>query len=132
GETTGAEPETPATDGATPDATATTVQIDLDGIEYREMPFSVGEGRYGRISGVKGRAVFSIFQVEGTRHHDWYNATPPARGALDCYDFDAQKHERLVEGITDFEVGRDARTLLYRSALRLRVLRAGEKPPEPH
>jgi tricorn protease len=132
GEPASAEAETPATDGATPDAAApSTLQIDLDGIERRVMPFPVAEGRYGRIAGVKGKAVFSIFQVEGSRHHDWYNTTPPARGALDCYDFDAQKHDRLVEGITDFEVGRDARTLLYRSGLRLRVLRAGEKPPEP-
>ena len=49
-------------------------------------------------------------------------------GTLDVYDFEKQKQERLVDGITDFALGRDGKTLLYRAGERLRVLKAGEKP----
>ena len=59
----------------------------------------------------------------------WYDTSAPAKGVLDVYDFENQKQERLIDGITDFWVGRDGKTLLYRAGERLRVLKAGEKPP---
>ena len=107
------------------------VAIDLDGIESRVIAFPVPEGRYGRVAGIKGKALFSTFPVKGALGHNWFDTTPPAEGSLEVYDFEKQKQERLVEGITDFWVGRDGKTLLYRAGDRLRVLPAGEKPPEP-
>jgi tricorn protease len=107
------------------------LEIDLDGIERRLVAFPVPEGKYERVQGTKGKALFSSVPVEGSRHHDWFDATPAAKGTLEVYDFEAQKQERLVEGITDFWVGRDGKTLLYQAGDRLRVLKAGEKPPEP-
>jgi tricorn protease len=107
------------------------VEIDLDGIERRVVAFPVPEGRYGRVQGVKGKALFSSFPVEGSRVAPWYDVTPTAKGVLEVFDFDTQKHDRLIEGVTDFRVGRDARTLLYRAGERLRVLTAGERPPQP-
>jgi tricorn protease len=108
------------------------VEIDLDGIEQRLVAFPMPEGRYGRVVGIKGKALFSSFPVEGTLPgHDWYNTNPPAKGSLEVYDFDKQKQERLVQGISDFAVSRDGKTLLYRAGDRLRVLPAGEKAPEP-
>lgn len=106
------------------------VEIDLDGIAERVIAFPVPEGRYGRVQGVAEKALFSSFPVEGTRNHDWFDTTPKAKGTLESYDFETQKQERLVEGISDFSIGRDHKTLLYRAAERLRVLKAGEKPPE--
>jgi len=104
------------------------IDIDLDGIERRAIAFPVPEGKYERIQGIKGKALYSSSPVEGTRTPSWYDTSSPAKGALDAYDFDLQKQDRLIEGITDFMVGRDAKTLLYRANDRLRVLKAGEKP----
>jgi tricorn protease len=49
---------------------------------------------------------------------------------LESYDFDTQKQERLLDGLSDFWVGRDGKALLYQSGDRLRVLKAGEKAPD--
>jgi tricorn protease len=106
------------------------VEIDLEGIEQRIVGFPVPEGRYGRVQGVKGKVIFSSYPVEGSRGHDWSDLTPPAKGMLDVYDFETQKQDRLVDGISDFWIGRDGKTMLYQAGDRLRVLRAGEKPPE--
>jgi tricorn protease len=110
---------------------APSVAIDRDGLAGRLVAFPVPEGRYERIQGITGKALFSVSPIAGSRHHDWFNLTPPAKAALEVYDFGSQKHDRLVDGITDFAVGRDGRTLFYRAGERLRVLQAGEKPPEP-
>ncbi|MHB2016445.1 MAG: S41 family peptidase [Candidatus Xenobia bacterium] len=101
--------------------------IDLDGIEDRALAFPVGEGRYGRIRGIKGKALFTYYQVEGSRYREHADAP---RGSLDSYDFDTHKQERLVDGVSSFQVSRNRKTLLYQSGLRLRVLKAGDKPPD--
>lgn len=106
------------------------VEIDLDGIATRVQPFPVPEGRYERIQGARGKALFSAFPVEGARGRAWAETTPEAKGVLEVYDFESQRHEPLVQGISDFWVGRNGTTLLYRAGNRLRVLKAGEKPPE--
>jgi tricorn protease len=107
------------------------VGIDLDGIERRVVAFPVPEGRYGRVAGIKGKVLFSSSPVEGALNRTWFDTAPPAKDALDVFDFETQRQERLLDGITDFWVGRDAKTLLVRAGERLRVLKAGEKPPQP-
>jgi tricorn protease len=107
-----------------PDATPA-VEIDLDGIADRAVAFPVPTGRYGSVQGIKGKVLFSVYSVEGTRS----DRSGPS-GALECYDFETQKQERLADGLSEFWVGRDAKTLLYRSAWSLRVLKAGEKAPD--
>jgi tricorn protease len=109
--------------------TTTPIEIDLDGIERRAIAFPVAEGKYGRVRGIKGKALYSSFPVEGTRTPSWFDTSVPAKGSLDVYDFDLQKQDRLIDGITDFWIGHDAKTMLYRAGERLRVLKAGEKPP---
>lgn len=122
-----------ATNGSTPTAGATPapVEIDREGITERVLAFPVPEGRYERVAALAGKALFLVSPIQGTRDHDWFNLTPPARAALEVYDLDAQRHERLLDGITDFTLGADRQTLLVRVGERLRVLRAGEKAPEP-
>src|SRR5215472_926951 len=103
------------------------VEIELEGITDRVVGFPVPVGRYRTIQGIKGKALFSSFPVEPRQR----SAGPPAPGGtLESYDFESQKQERLAERISGFDVGRDSRTLLYRSAGSLRVLKAGEKAPE--
>jgi tricorn protease len=117
-------------DGEADAAEVPPVEIDLDGIADRVLAFPVSEGRYGRIQGVSGKALFSSFPIEGSRNRSPLDDAPRAKGTLEAYVFETQKQERLVDGISDFWVGRDQKTLLYRANDRLRVVKAGEKPSE--
>src|SRR4030088_3346334 len=54
----------------------------------------------------------------------------PARGVIESYELETQKQERLVEGVSDFWIGRDGKALLYQAGDRLRVLKAGGKVPD--
>jgi tricorn protease len=105
------------------------IEIELDGITDRVLAFPVAEARYGRIQGIKGKALFSTYPIDGARGRRFEDG-PSARGALDSYDLEQQKSERLLDGVTDFWVGRDGKTMLYQSGDRLRVLKAGEKAPD--
>jgi tricorn protease len=107
------------------------IEIDLDGIADRVLAFPVREARYGRIEGIKGKVLFSSYPIEGARGRgDRSEDDQGHRGIVESYEFDSQKQERLVEGMSDFWIGRDGKTLLYQSGDRLRVLKAGEKAPE--
>ncbi|MBO0783304.1 MAG: PD40 domain-containing protein, partial [Ktedonobacteraceae bacterium] len=104
------------------------VVIDLDGISDRVLSFPVGEGRYKAVRGTKGKALFLLYPVESSLE---LNSDPHAhRGAIDAYDFENYKSERLIDGVSDFDLSRDAKTLIYRQGLRLRAIKAGEKPPK--
>ena len=106
------------------------IEIELDGIADRVLAFPVAEARVGRVQGIKGKVLFSTYPIEGARGRSRVDETAPARGALESYDLETQKQERLVDGLSDFWVGRDGKSLLYLAGDRLRVLKAGEKAPE--
>lgn len=105
------------------------LQIDLEGLPQRVVAFPVSEARYARVVGLEKKVLFSWFPIEGTRN---VTGTDPAgpRGVLEAYDFEGQKQDRVVDGISSFAVTRDGKTMLIRAASRLRVLKAGEKPSE--
>jgi tricorn protease len=105
------------------------IEIELDGIANRVLAFPVSEARYGRIEGIKGKVLFSTYPIEGSRGRR-RDEEQTARGVLESYDLDTQKQERLLDGMSDFSVGRDGKALLYQSGERLRVLKAGEKAPD--
>lgn len=107
----------------------TPITVDLEGIADRVLPFPVAEGRYSLVRGVKGKALFLSFPIEGVAHQDVFTHDP--RGAVDYYDFENYKSERLFDGVSDFELSRDYKTLIYRAHHRLRVLKAGDKPSKP-
>ena len=104
------------------------IVIDLEGIANRVLPFPVSEGKYTSIRGIKGKALFSSVPIEGTIHQPGENHEPG--GHIESYDFDAHKTEFLIDGVSDFDVSRDSKTLIYRSRYRLRVLKAGDKAPK--
>jgi tricorn protease len=104
------------------------IVIDLDGIEQRALAFPVPEGRYQQIGGVKGKALVLSFPVTGARGGNWVDGERP-QGTLHVFDFETQKWETLVDGVSSFSLSRDGSSLLYRSGERLRVIKAGEKPP---
>ncbi len=101
--------------------------IDLEGITSRAIPFPVGEGRYTAICGIRGKALYQIFPLQGMLQLP--GDSSGAKGWIEGYDFEAQKNERLVENVNDFYLSRDCKTLMYRSRRRLRIIKAGEKPP---
>ncbi len=106
------------------------IQIDLDGIQDRIIPFPVSEGRYGRIYGTRGgKVIYSRYPVEGMLDEDLDNKPGP-RGSLMVYDYEDRKEDYLVYGVTDFGISRDASWVIYQSRGRLRILKAGEKPQE--
>ncbi len=100
--------------------------IDLEGITERAIPFPLGEGRYGAIRGIRGKVLFLIFPVTGALTHNG-----SSQGWVECYDLDTQRTERIIDSVGDLIISRDNRMLLYRSNRRLRVIKAGEKPPRP-
>jgi tricorn protease len=106
------------------------VEIDLEGITRRAVAFPVPDGRYGRVLGVKGKALFSSYPVEGTRRRDPRSTGSGGSGSLEVFDFETQEKKQHTDKISDFSLGADGKTLLYRSGDRLRVIRAGEKPDE--
>src|SRR5260221_7221239 len=106
------------------------IEIELEGIADRVMEFPVPEARYGRVDGIKGKALFSTYPIEGSRGRSRMEEDRPARGVIESYDLENPKQERLVHGISDFSIGRDGKALLYQSGHRLRVLKAGRQAPE--
>ena len=102
--------------------------IDLEGITSRAIPFPVAEGRYYAVRGIKGKALFLLYPIQGLIYQQSDSDEP--KGYIDCYDFEKRKGEKLIDDVSDFGLSRDHKTLIYRSKHRLRVLKAGEKPPK--
>jgi len=105
------------------------VQIDLEGIDKRILAFPVDEGRYGRVLGIKGsKVLYSSYPIEGALQENNFSTVPQAKGLLFFYDFEEQKEDALLTGISDFGASRDGTTMIIRAGNHLRVLKAGEKP----
>src|SRR6266699_3263069 len=102
--------------------------IDLEGISSRVLPFPVAEGQYKKVQGIKGKALFLSQPIEGTLELPLDE--PDIKGRIESYDFEALKSESIIEGVNDFTVSRNSKTLMYRNGHRLRVVKAGEKPPK--
>ncbi|HEY8456132.1 MAG TPA: S41 family peptidase [Actinopolymorphaceae bacterium] len=109
---------------------ARTIEIDVDGLPDRVVEFPVPQARYTKVAGIRGKVLFTSQPVQGSLDRNWFDERPPSRNVLEYFDFETQKQERLIEGITDFWLDPGARTLVYRAGDRLRVLKAGEKPAE--
>jgi tricorn protease len=104
--------------------------IDLEGITSRVLPFPVPEGRYSSVQGIKGKALFLLFPIEGALPSST-DSNEPKGGTIYYYDLETHKHEWLLDSVNSFDVSRDCKTLIYSSHRRLRVLKAGEKAPKP-
>ncbi len=106
------------------------VRIDLDGIDGRLIAFPVEDGRYGRILGAKeGKVLYARYPIQGALSENWMpSSEPPAKGTLFTFNWEEQKEEVFVAGITNFDVSTDGGVLLYRAGNRLRALKTAEKP----
>lgn len=101
------------------------LEIDLEGITSRALPFPVPEARYTNICGMSGKVLFQVAPIQGRLHAQHDGET---KETIECFDLETQRNEKLIDGVNYFHISRDARTLLYSWRHRLRVLKAGEKP----
>lgn len=125
--------EASATEGTTKGAAKSepTISIDLEGIADRVVAFPLPVGRYGQIAGIPGKALFTVFPVEGALSRSWMSGdSTAARGRLDVYDFETLGSETLIDGVSSFRLSSDSKTLMYRVGNRVRVVKAGEKPKD--
>ncbi|MEM6519864.1 MAG: S41 family peptidase [Cyanobacteria bacterium P01_C01_bin.70] len=111
----------PAANSEAAPATVTPLTIDFEGIEQRVVGFPVPEGRYHQIKGLKHRVVFSSSPIKGSLNNSWSSDSPATDAKIECYDFATQNCDLIAKKITNFKVGRDHKTLIYRSGDRLRV-----------
>ena len=106
------------------------IDIDVKGIAQRVIAFPCAHGYYKQIAALDNKVIMTEFptQVHAITAHD--SEKPELQGKLSVYDFTKLKQETLVSEVDSFLLARDHKTLAYRSKDRLRVIKAGEKPPE--
>lgn len=102
--------------------------IDLEGITERAVPFPLAEGRYHGLAALKGKVLLLSLNAENGSQQPGEIAQP--RGKIECYDFETYKVEWSIDGVSDFSISRDTKTLIYRKSHRLRVLKSSEKPKD--
>jgi tricorn protease len=95
-------------------------RIDLEGISGRIVAFPVAEGRYERIRGVRGRALYTNYPVQGSLAANSDSEGPS--GVLDYWDLERNKSGRIADKVSDFQVSLDARVVGVISNDRLRVV----------
>lgn len=109
------------------------LRIDLEGIEDRVLAFPVPEGQYGAVIGIEGKVLYTTYPLESPLDSDLESAAEGLAvggGALEVFDLETLEERNLVEaGVSDFQVSADGKTLVYRSGLSLRVIKAGDKSP---
>ncbi|MDB9527538.1 S41 family peptidase [Oscillatoria sp. CS-180] len=100
------------------------LRIDWEGIEQRVVGFPVPEGRYHQIAGLKNQVLFSSSPIKGSLDRKWTSTKPSTDAKIELYDFATQSRELVAKNVTHFKMGRDHKTLIYRSGDRLRVCAA--------
>jgi tricorn protease len=107
------------------------VEIDLDGIERRVVPFPTAVGEYGQVLGLPGgKVLYTSLPVRGLLGRSWLPGEPDAAASLMLFDLATGKEETLAGGVTRFGTCPAGKTLAYQSGWKLRVCAAGQKPPE--
>ena len=106
------------------------MRIDLDGIERRVVAFPVPDGKYGQILGIRNKALFTAFPIQGALdgNYDWQD-DEQEDGTLRAYDFKSYKAEDLAEHVISFDLSTNGKKLIYAGRGQLRVIAAGEKAP---
>ena len=96
-------------------------RIDAEGIQNRVTAFPVPEGRYGRVMGVRGRALFARYPVAGSLGGA---DSEENEGVLEYWDFKKDKSGQVAGGVSDFGLSMDARVLGIVSGGRIRAVPA--------
>jgi tricorn protease len=94
------------------------VDVDIDGIQERIIAFPLPEKNYCQIAAVKDGLVYSKEPVKGALHH-WYWEKQPSDESLERFDFNTQKSETITKKVSNFKVGMNCKTLIYRTENKL-------------
>lgn len=105
------------------------VQIDLKGIQQRVVAFPVKDGRYRKIQALPGKVLYTTYPVYGSLDENWAEGSK-VRGTLKAFDLKSREEEVLVDGIGSFGLSPKGKKMAVWLDGKLRVLKAGEKPPE--
>jgi tricorn protease len=125
------EPSRPGAGRSGARPSAPRIVIDWTGIERRVAAFPVPEGRYVRILGARGRAVFSSVPVRGSLGEPWpASEVPPAVAVVQAWHFARQHVATIYDGATDFGLDAEGKTLLVEVGRDLRVLALPAKAEE--
>lgn len=106
------------------------ISIDFDGIAGRVLGFPVEEGEYDQIVAVRDRALFTRFPVKGIKPVRREDREEDEHGTLLAFDFEQQRLATVAQECDEIRIGRDRRTLIYRSGERLRAIDALLDLPE--
>jgi len=106
------------------------VKIDFDGIQGRVLGFPVDEGNYGELVALKGRVLFTKFEVHGIKPEGRGWDEESESGVLLAYDFDGQRTATVATEVSDIFLSTDGRTLVYTSGDKVRAIDALGDLPE--
>lgn len=112
------------------DPTPVPIEIDLDGIAQRVVAFPCPHAYYQQIAALDNKVIMTEFPAQVHAITSYNYEESEVQGKLSVYDFTKLKQETLISAVESFRLARDNKTLAYRSKDRLRVIKAGEKPPE--
>ncbi len=104
------------------------IKIDVEGLTERVVSFPMGDGHYAALRALPGgKLLFMTRPIEGRLNAMWFPGKPSAKWSLASYDLVEKKRDNLVSGVSSYVVSADHKTLIYRSGLRLRAMKAGDK-----
>ncbi|MFA6317069.1 MAG: S41 family peptidase [Elusimicrobiota bacterium] len=103
--------------------------IDFDGIGQRVEEVPVREGDYTKLAAIKGKLLLLCTPKAGMLGHDWTGGSDKPTASIEAWDFGHRKHDVIQTGVSDFSLSADNEKMLVRVEKRLRVVKAGEKPP---
>ncbi|MPZ51269.1 MAG: peptidase, partial [Acidimicrobiia bacterium] len=102
------------------------LEIDTDGIAQRIVAFPLPPGRYRRVVGAKDRVFSVVVPVEEPVPAGDDEELPP-RGRLQAWDFNTEKIETVMDGVSDVAATSGGRTIQIRAKSKVRVVQAGWK-----
>ncbi|MBV9057279.1 MAG: PDZ domain-containing protein [Candidatus Eremiobacteraeota bacterium] len=106
------------------------IEIEFEGIAGRVLGFPLDEGDYRDIVAARERVLFTRFPVKGIKPARREDLENDGHGTLLAYDFEQQRLATIANECDDIRLGRDGRTLIYRSLNRLRAIDAVAELPE--
>lgn len=108
-------------DGRTP------IQVDVQGLAQRIVPFPVAAGRYSGLRATQNGVLWLREPLTGALGSGGSPGAEPQRPALEFYNLAKRRCEVLVEGVDEVEVSGDGSQVVLRDRKRLRVQPAERK-----
>lgn len=102
------------------------IQIDLEGIQHRIIPFPIKEGRYSYLSAIKGKIFYVNFPIKGALQQ--LQTTSKKKGDIKVFDFNKLEESTFLEGVDSFKANFDGTALACRIDKKLRVISSKSKP----